>query len=97
VSAATVAAQIEHCVALGEQPDLRADRIDLAGELAAKNRVPGSSEPGEAPNEDRVGLPHTAVRAVDGRGVDLDEQLIGFRDGLCDPASATTSGGPYLA
>ncbi len=73
VSAAPVAAQAEHRVALGERPDLRADRFDLAGELAAQNRVPGSSEPGEQPNEDGVGLPHAAVRAVDGRGVDLDE------------------------
>jgi hypothetical protein len=84
VSAVPVAAQAEHGVTLRERGHIRADRFDLSGELASQNRLLGSGQPGEEPDDDGIGSAGSAVRSVHRRGVDLDQQLIGFRGGLCN-------------
>jgi hypothetical protein len=80
VSAELVAGQAENRLARDERGDVPADRFDLAGELASQDRPPRPSEPREETNEYGIGLAKAAVRAIDGRGVDLDEQVIGSGD-----------------
>jgi hypothetical protein len=66
----------EHPVTDGEGRHGRADGCDLSSELIAQDRHPWPHQPGEDPDEERLGPPDAAVGAVHRRRVDIDEHLV---------------------
>src|SRR5918995_2089349 len=70
------AARPEEVVAHCELGDGSADRLDLARELAAEDPVPRPHEAAEEAPEERFGRAAMAVRAVDGRGADPDQEFV---------------------
>ncbi len=70
----------EDVVADLELGDGGADGLDLAGELDAEDPVLRPAKAGEEAGEERLRAAPAAVRPVDRGGVDLDEDLVVFRD-----------------
>ena len=76
----TEAAGAKHFVAHRELADRRANRRDLASELAAENLVLRSPDAGKEPREERLAAAPTAIRSVDGGRVNLYQHLVGLRN-----------------
>ena len=74
----------EHLVPDLELGDGCADRLDLAGQLHPEDLPLRTAETGEEAADEDFGAAKPAVRPVDGRGVDLDQDLVVVGDGPLD-------------
>jgi hypothetical protein len=79
VGAEPVCIDAEDAVTHPEFSDSPPDRFNLSGQLAPEDSVLRSEQTAEEANEERLRLAESAIRAVDRRGVDLDEDFVVLR------------------
>jgi hypothetical protein len=61
-----------------------ADRVDLSGQLHTEDVPLRSTEAGEEAGDEQIGAAKPAVRSVDRRGVDPDDNFVVLGDGPLD-------------